>query len=103
VSDSGTANLAVSSNVYFLPMATMAPEPVSRPSRWMRLSRTWWRLRFALAGLRLAFKSEPTPLFAEDDTLAALHGRAEFIDRRHHQAAPASVIDFAAARERLRP
>jgi hypothetical protein len=103
VSDSGTANLAVFSNVYFLPLATMAPEPVSAPSRWLRLSRTWWRLRFALAGLRLAFKSEPMPLFAEDDTLAELEGRAEFIDRRHRQTAPARVIDFASARERLRP
>ena len=102
MSDSGTANLAVSSNVYFLPMASLMPEPVSKP-RWLRLSRTWWRLRFALAGLRLAFKSEPTPLFAEDDTFEELQGRAEFIDRRQRQAVPARVIDFAAARERLRP
>jgi hypothetical protein len=97
------ANLAVSSNVYFLPMASLTSAPASKPSRWLRLSRTWWRLRFALAGLRLAFKSEPTPLFTEDDTLAELQGRAEYIDRRQRYDAPARVIDFAAARERLRP
>jgi hypothetical protein len=103
VSDSWTANLAVSSNVYFLPVTALAAEPVSRPTRWTRLSRTWWRVRFALAGLRLAFKPEPTPLFAEDDMLAELQGRAEFIDRRQRHAAPAPVIDFVAARARLRP
>ena len=103
MSDSWTANLAVSSNVYFLPVTSLEAAPVSRPSRWTRLSRTWWRVRFALAGLRLAFKPEATPLFVEDDTLAELQGRAEFIERRPRQAAPAPVIDFVAARARLRP
>ncbi len=96
------ANSMSSSNVVYLPAATL-PEPIPMPSRWARLSRTWWRVRFALAGIRLAFRPAPTPLFAEDETLALLHGQAEIIERRPRQTRPARVIDFDAARARLRP
>jgi hypothetical protein len=44
----------------------------------------------------------PTPLFAEDETLALLQGRAELIERPA-ATRPARVIDFDAARARLRP
>jgi len=91
-----------SSNVFYLPAASL-PEPLPTPSRWARLSRTWWRLRFALAGIRLALRPAPNPLFAEDETLAMLQGQAEFVERRHRQTGPARVIDFDAARARLRP
>ena len=97
-----SSNVAVSSNVYYLP----APEPVAEPipaPRWSSVGRTWWRLRFALAGIRLALRSAPAPLFTEDETLAMLDGRAEMIDRRPRQPRPARVIDFDAARARLRP
>jgi hypothetical protein len=97
-----SSNVAVPSNVYYLP----APEPVAEPitaPRWSRVGRTWWRLRFALAGIRLALRSAPAPLFTEDETLATLDGRAEMIDRRPRQPRPARVLDFDAARTRLRP
>jgi hypothetical protein len=103
VSDSVRAtNLAVSSNVYYLPAASMA-EVAAAPSRWTTVSRTWWRMRFALAGIRLALKSTPTPLLADDETFAMLQGRAELIERRPAPMQPARVIDFDAARARLRP
>jgi hypothetical protein len=92
-----------SSNVYYLPAAMPTPV-VERPrARWPRLQRAWWRIRFALAGIRLALKPAPTPLFADDDALAVLHGRAELVDRRSRWNQPAQVIEFDAARARLRP
>ena len=90
-----------SSNVFYLPAAPV-PEPIPTPSRWTRLSRTWWRVRFALAGIRLALKPAPKPLFAEDEALALLQGQAEMIDRRPRRGRPGRVIDFDAARARLR-
>jgi len=103
VSDSLMATkLAMSSNVYYLPAVPM-PEPTPRPSRWVRLSGMWWRVRFAIAGIRLAFRPAPTPLFTEDETLALLQGQAEIVERRPRRTRPASVIDFDAARVRLRP
>jgi hypothetical protein len=103
VSDSrAAANLAVSSNVYYLPAPAPEPRAPSRPSRWRSLYRTWWRLRFAVAGLRLALRPAPTPLFAEDETRAFLDGRAEVVEPRSPRPRPARVIDFHTARARLR-
>ena len=104
MSDSvAAAKLAEFSNVYYLPApeAVLATEFV--PSRWARLTRTWWRVRFALAGIRLALRPAPTQLFVEDDPLAVLHGDAELVDRRPRPSKPARVIDFDPARVRLRP
>jgi len=98
-----TATLAVSSNVYYLPAPAPVAESTPAPSHLANLSRTWWRLRFALAGLRLALRPAPTPLFAEDETFARLEGRAEIVERSPRQTRPARVIDFDAARARLRP
>ncbi len=98
-----SSNVAVSSNVYYLPAPEPGPEPMPAPSRWSTVGRTWWRLRFAAAGIRLALRSAPAPLFTEDETLAMLDGRAEMTDRRPRQTQPARVIDFDAARARLRP
>jgi hypothetical protein len=104
VNDSvAAARLATSSNVYYLPAPMAAAEPAPLPSRLARVSRTWWRLRFALAGIRLALRPAPTPLFAEDDMFAALQGDAELIERRPRPMGPGRVIDFDAARARLRP
>jgi hypothetical protein len=98
-----TANLAAASNVYYLPAFVTAPEPRPAPSRWTSLTRTWWRLRFALAGLRLALRPDRTPLFTDDETVAILGGQAEVVERSRRPAGPARVIDFDAARARLRP
>lgn len=95
-------NLAVSSNVYYLPVPSAA-DVAPRRTRWARLKRAWWRVRFAIAGMRLALRPAPAPLFAEDDTLAILQGRAELIERRRVRTRPARVIDFDAARARRRP
>ena len=97
-----SSNVAVSSNVYYLPAPEPAAPPTPAPARWSRVGRTWWRLRFALAGIRLALRPAPTPLFAEDDTFAALQGGAELIERRPRPTGPARVLDFDAARARLR-
>ena len=97
------AKLGLSSNVYYLPAPVAAAEPTPVRSRWARMGRTWWRLRFALAGIRLALRPAPTPLFAEDDTFAALQGGAELIERRPRPTGPARVLDFDTARARLRP
>jgi hypothetical protein len=97
-----TSRLAMSSNVYYLPAAAPA-EPAPVAPRWARLSRTWWRLRFAVAGIRLALRPARTPLFVDDETFEALQGRAELMERRPRPTAPARVIDFGAARARLRP
>ena len=96
------SRLAVSSNVYYLPAAAPA-EPAPVTSRWARLSRTWWRVRFAVAGIRLALRPVRTPLFVEDETFEALEGRAELIERCPRPTVPARVIDFGSARTRLRP
>ena len=104
MSDSrAAATLAVASNVYYLPAVAPAAGPKPAPSRWANASRTWWRLRFALAGVRLALRPSRTPLFVQDDTMALLEGRAEMIERRPRQSKPARVLDFDAARARLRP
>ena len=103
MSDSMVATkLAMSSNVYYLPAVSVS-EPAPQPRRWERLSRMWWRVRFAVAGIRLALRPAPAPLFTEDETLALLQGEAEMFERRPRRTRPASVIDFDAARARLRP
>jgi hypothetical protein len=94
--------LASSSNVYYLPAVSVA-EPAPAPSRWARFSGTWWRLRFAIAGIRLALKPVRAPLFTEDETLAMLQGHAELVERRTRPTQPARIIDFDTARARLRP
>jgi hypothetical protein len=96
------SNLASASNVYYLPAPVAVDEPTPVPSRIGRLGRIWWRLRFAVAGIRLALRPAPASLFTEEDTLAMLEGHAELVERRPRQARPARVIDFDAARTRLR-
>ena len=93
-------------NVYFLPATPAVPEKAVA-SPWHRLrtrvKQDVWRLRFAIAGFRLAMRRPRPPLFAGDDALAAYgFQRGELIERRP-RLSPARVIDFHAARERLRP
>lgn len=90
------------SNVYYLPApAPIGPAPAPRPlSRSRRLRTLWWHLRLTLSALS-AVVTRPRP-FA-DDTMY-LDGAAEMIERRRpRRLGPAVVIDFTAARERLRP
>jgi hypothetical protein len=95
-----------SSNIYYLPV--LAPVATPGPtSRWARLDgrlrQGWWRVRFTLNGIRAAFRMPHAK--ADDDELAAfLSGCAELASRRRRPVAvPAMVIDFTAARRRLRP
>ncbi|HEV8474696.1 MAG TPA: hypothetical protein VGR82_18100 [Methylomirabilota bacterium] len=99
-------SVATTSNVYYLPASAPAFEPRRAPTRWIlaraHARRAWWRLRFAMAGIRLALRPSRTPLFAEDEALPLLEGRAELIERPRSTRS-ARVIDFGAARTRLRP
>jgi len=90
-------------NVYYLPAAEPVKIPRS-PSRWSRVRNRlvsgWWRARLSLADLRSG---------REDDYAALLRnvvedGPAELIDRRPAKPSrPATILDFEAARLRLRP
>jgi hypothetical protein len=95
-----------SANVYFLPAATAPAEP-PRVSTWRRLRAhlraECWRLRFAIAGFRMALR-RPRATVIGDDSSLAFYGdhRAQLIERRP-RLTPARIIDFGSARERLRP
>jgi hypothetical protein len=94
-------------NVYFLPQAPAAQEPPRRSSVWRRLRARLdgglWRMRFAMAGIRLALRRPRSPLFADDEAVTVLSAqRAELIERRP-RLVPAQIIDFRSARARLRP
>lgn len=94
-------------NVYFLPPIVTAPAAPPAPTVWRRLRARFrggiWRVRFAVAGLRMALRQPPAPVFADDETLAAFtEQRAELIERRP-RVSPARIIDFRSARARLRP
>jgi hypothetical protein len=94
-------------NVYFLP-ATPAPVVATtpEPSQWRRLRARFkadlWRVRFALAGFRMALRQSHAPLFADEAMAALTEQRAELIERRP-RLVPARIIDFGSARARLRP
>jgi hypothetical protein len=94
-------------NVYFLP-ATPAPLLTAppTPSVWRRLQTRCraelWRVRFAVAGFRMAFRQPHTPIFAVDAMAALAEQRAELIERRP-RLSPARIIDLDSARVRLRP
>jgi hypothetical protein len=94
-------------NVYFLPPAPApAVAPAPAPSRWHRLrarcKSELWRVRFALAGFRMALRQPHAPLFTDDAMAALTEQRAELIERRP-RLVPARIIDFGSARARLRP
>ena len=94
-------------NVYFLPAVPAAPEPPRAPSPWRRLRRRLrshaWRLRFALAGFRMALRRPRTPLFADEDAIEVLGGQSAQLIERRPRLTPARIIDFGSARQRLRP
>jgi hypothetical protein len=94
-------------NVYFLP-ATPAPAALAapEPSRWLglraRFKTQLWRVRFAVAGFRMALRQPHAPLFTDEAMTALTEQRAELIERRP-RLVPARIIDFGSARARLRP
>jgi hypothetical protein len=89
-------------NVYYLPAITTDATPAPPTTRVQARARgVWWRMRLVAAGIRLALRTGPGPLFAEDDA-PVLDGRAELIERVR-SSRPARVIDFDTARARLRP
>lgn len=93
-------------NVYFLPAAPQTVAPAPTPSLWRRLRMRCraeiWRVRFAVAGFRLALRQPHARLFTDDAMAALAEQRAELIDRRA-RLAPARIIDLGSARARLRP
>ena len=96
--------------LYYLPAAepVQAPPPVSR---WTilrrRLHRGFWRARLSLGDIRLGSWKEHRR--RDDDYTALLDSvlgdrPAELIDRRRRKPSrPATILDFEAARLRLRP
>lgn len=94
-------------NVYFLPATpAVAAASVPAPSMLSRLRARCraelWRVRFAVAGFRMALRQPHAPLFADDAMAALAEQRAELIERRP-RLSPARVIDLGSARARLRP
>lgn len=91
------------SNVYYLPTEPVEAPPRAPRSRWerlrLRVARAWWRVRITSAEIRAAIR-RPRALVLSEEAVA-------FLDRvgapRPRFAVPARVIDFAAARARLRP
>ena len=93
-------------NIYLFPATPTPPAPAAPPSTWRRLHARCraelWRLRFAVAGFRMALRQPRAPLFADDAMTALAEQRAELIERRP-RLSPARVIDLGSARARLRP
>lgn len=90
------------SNVYYLsvgPAPGIAPEGVPEPGVPRRLRHAWWRLRLALTEIRaILLRPRRRPPAPEVTAFLALDPPAAWRSR----ARPATVIDFAAARARLR-
>lgn len=94
-----------SSNVYHFP-SPIVPEAPRRMSRWSKVSarvqRTWWRLRITIAEIRWVLRRQRGSFDGVD--LARLGERDFDIPAsRPRFFGPARIIDFDAARLRLRP
>jgi hypothetical protein len=101
----------ITAKVYYLPAAEPVAAP-PRPSLRARLHRRllygWWRTRLSLADIRIGLR-RPQRRRHGDDYAALLQSvvadtPAELIERRRpKRARPATILDFEAARLRLRP
>ena len=93
-------------NVYFLPATPQTVVTAATPSLWSRVRTRCraeiWRVRFAVAGFRLALRQPHAPLFTDEAMAMLAEQRAELIDRRA-RLSPARIIDLGSARARLRP
>jgi hypothetical protein len=93
------------SNVYQFP-APIAPEPPRRVSAWAKVSgrvrRSWWRLRITIAEIRWVLRRQHGSL---DGIEPVRFGERDFDTAvsRPRLLGPARIIDFDAARLRLRP
>ena len=95
------------SNVYYLPVVATAvlppTEPMIKTRRWgTMIADVLWRVRFILAEIRHIARV-PVPVMAGREAAILVHS-AEFVTPTPRpRTTPARIIDFAAARLRLRP
>jgi hypothetical protein len=91
-------------NVYYLAPPVVAEEPPARRSRLslrLRLLAFWWRLRLTARELTSVLRRFGRPQVEPD--LELFEQRAElFLRATRPPVGPARIIDFAAARQRLR-
>jgi hypothetical protein len=95
------------SNVYYMNAPVKASEPMRGPEGWalvtLRARRAWTRLLVTLIEIRAAILRPGRGLLADEGTLF-LDRSAELVERhRPRPLRPAQVLDFKAARVRLRP
>ena len=100
-------NTIRTSNVYYMNAPVKAAEPMRRPAGWallgLRMRRAWARVRVTCIEIRAAIVRPGRGLFADESALF-LDRSAEILDRhRARPLKPAQVLDFTAARTRLRP
>jgi hypothetical protein len=100
-------NTIRTSNVYYMNAPVKAAEPMRGPDGWtrvnLRLRRAWARVRVTFIEIRTAIVRPGRGLFA-DDGAVFLDRSAEVLGRhRARPLKPAQVLDFTAARTRLRP
>ncbi len=100
-------NTIRTSNVYYMNAPVKAAEPMRGPEGWVLLSlrtrRAWARVRVTLIEIRTAILRPGRGLFADEGRLF-LDRSAELVERhRPRPLKPAQVLDFTAARVRLRP
>ena len=100
-------NTIRTSNVYYMNAPVKAAEPMRGPEGWalasLRMRRLWARVRVTFIEIRAAIVRPGRGLFADEGTLF-LDRSAEILERhRARPLKPAQVLDFTAARTRLRP
>lgn len=97
--------ILIESNVYYLPApveaVTVAPEVVW-PCLSVRLRNAWWRLRLAFAEVRGILR-RPRHRQLGDDVVLLEDALEPGSLPRPRRTRPARVLDFEAARLRLRP
>jgi hypothetical protein len=99
-------NTIRTSNVYYMNAPVKAAEPMRGPDGWalltLRARRAWARVRVTLIEIRAAILRPGRGLF--DEGTLFLDRSAEMVERhRPRPLKPAQVLDFTAARARLRP
>jgi hypothetical protein len=102
-------NGSPATNVYYLAPPATTFEPPARPSPtqalrlWrLRLLTGWWRVQLTAREIRSALRRFGRP--AVDIDTAFLEHRADLIlSSSRPSPGPARILDFAAARQRLRP
>lgn len=100
-------NTIRTSNVYYMNAPVKAAEPLRGPEGWallrLRARRAWARVRVTFIEIRAAILRPGRGLFADEGKIF-LDRSAELVERhRARPLEPAQVLDFTAARLRLRP